>query len=567
MESSMIKKLCIGLVTMTLMSTSVFANIAKATSLAMNVDAKLKPAVNDKQKTPILSNKASDAGVGEAGYVCSFDARPQGFKITVSGLEINGSQKTNIQVQKVPPAIYTSYTDSVGNLGANQSVDYRGLQDMATGRAINGGWARRSDGGTLILGKVAVIHGYSQGSTYSDSDKAVTIDNFPASHGLDCDQSGLNAAITKLNQYSPQSGTVPFIQGSSMAWNNNSAPGPSAGGSSPSDWAGGMYDAYYDANGQPGMSFSVTEYQFDLNNGLLVTGPDGKTYSINNALIQSYSASQAKQWAQYAHNRELEDSIRMWFKDQQDNDFRLLEGSVQELQILEIEDEDAVLLLPDRFGRSDYLEFIHKQSSGSGIPTSSFKYPAYLLDPPKHPAWYQGNSASGYASTQQTYSHEPLPMKCNPANTDYITPVFLNPVVLEELRVDWRYLTEGNIKALSAKDLTFPQAYLDRHSLACPPTFDGQGLNSGEVQERCDNMIAIYNPNIRRPSFYDATSVLPSDSSGTKKTLNQSRSKPSVKITKTAAYYQDLIANKLFETNPEFSADVCLPKTSAIKKR
>jgi hypothetical protein len=567
MESTMIKKLCIIAVTATLISPPAFAKKVNELVLAKSATAKLQPLIKNKQKPPVLTNKASEAGVGEAGYVCTFDARPQGFKITVSGLEINGEQKTNIQVQRVTPAIYTSYTGGVGSLGANQSVDYRGLQDMGSGKAINGGWARRSDGGTLILGKVAVIHGYSQGSPYSDSDKTITIGNFPASHGLDCDQNGLNAAIKKLNQYSPQAGTVPFIQGSSMAWNDNSAPGPSVGGGSSGDWAGGLYDAYYDANGQPGWSFSVTEYQFDLNNGLLVTGPNGKSYNLNNFLIQQHNASKAKKWAQYAHDREMEDTVRMWFKDQQDNDFRRLEGSVQELQILEIMDEDALLVLPDRFGTSDYLEFIQNQSNSSGIPTSSFKYPAYLFDPPKHPAWYQGNAASGYSSAQQTYSHEPLPSACNPANANYISPAFLNTVVLEELRGDWRYLTEENIKSLLVKDLKFPQIYLDRHSLACPSTFDGQGLNSGEVHERCDNMIAIYNPNIRRPSFYDRTSVLPSASLGKQKTLSQSKSQPVVKITKTSAYYQDLINNKLFEMNNAFNTTICSPKSSAIKKR
>ena len=566
----MIKKLCISLITALIISTPVFANKAKVPTLTNSDYVKSQPLIKTKPKPPTLTNKTSGAVVGGAGFVCAFDARPQGFKIKVEALQVNGMPKTSIQVQKVQPAIYTSYTDSVGSLGANQSVDYRGKQDMGSGKAINGGWARRSNGGTLILGKVAVIHGYSQGSPYTESDKTVTLDNFPSSHSITCDQSGLNNAIAKLNQYAPQSGTVPLIEGSSMAWNDNSAPGPSVGGGSSNDWAGGLYDAYYDANGQPGMSFNVTEYQFDLNNGLISSPDGGQTYSINNALIQAFNPNKAKQWEQYAQDRELDGSVRAWFKDQQSNDFQLLIASPGAgLQLMDIEDENAILLLPDRFGTPEYLEFknANNLASGSGIPSSSFKYPAYLLDPPKHPAWYAGNTASGFGPSTQTYSHNPLASTCNPANSDYITPAFLNPVILEELRTDWRYLTETNIKALSAKDLEFHNVYLNRHVLACPATFNGQGLNSIEINERCDNMLAIYNPSIKRPSVNDSSSVLPAGSNSKKNILRKSKTSPSAKITKTAAYYQDLIDNKLFDMNSAYSAQACLPKASAIKKR
>ncbi len=432
----MIKKLCISLISALIISTPVFANKAKVPSLTNSDYVKSQPLIKTKPKPPTLTNKTSGAVVGGAGFICDFDARPQGFKIKVEALQVNGMPKTSIQVQKVQPAIYTSYTDSVGPLGANQSVDYRGLQDMGSGKAINGGWARRSNGGTLILGKVAVIHGYSQGSSYTESDKTVTLDNFPSSHSITCDQSGLNNAIAKLNQYAPQSGTVPLIEGSSMAWNDNSAPGPSVGGGSSEDWAGGLYDAYYDANGQPGMSFTVTEYQLDLNNGLISSPDGGQTYNLNNALIQAFSPNKAKQWTQYALDRQMQNSVKAWFQDKQNFDFQMLEGSHPELQLMDIKDEEAILLLPNGLGTQEYIEFkkSYNLASGSGIPSSSYKYPAYLLDPPKHPAWYAGNTASGFGPSTQTYTHNPLPSTCNPANSDYITPAFLNPVILEELR-------------------------------------------------------------------------------------------------------------------------------------
>ena len=539
--------------------TVIFSSSTLGAELKGKVNKAVKPSAGD------VNNKAADGMTIVSS--CDFNANPQGFKISLSLIEsTNGAQFTGISVGKIPHSFYADSTRGLPVLGYKNgdepTAQPLGMQDTQNGKALNGGIARRNDG-TYIVGDVYLIHNVPIGTQYTGESKGTQL---PMGHDSATHNCGsqISHVINQLNTYTTGD-SVPNIN-YSMAFNNTSGVSAVTGASSgdSSNWAANLYDSYYNATGQPGWSYSTVEYVYDLDNNVVIT-TNGNSYKISDTYIQALNNLRANMAAARVRQQQLE-KVKAWFAGNDGFTFRLLEGSsIKPLELNMIEDEDAELFIPEGYGTAGYPSPQNVSGAGGKV---FIPYPANLFLEAKHANYYLGaNAQGGPTGAGPSYSHDPLPTSCRPDHVDFVTPAFLDAVVLEELRQDWRYLDDQNVAALAQKGFDFHQIYLNAHSQHCPSSQYANGKSSSEINEICDNMLKIYNPNLHYKTYNDGESTSPSNP--VSKKVDSNSRKPTNQISKSSSYYQNLIENQLIYMNDDYSASVCMPKTSAqgIKKR
>ncbi|WP_456379064.1 hypothetical protein [Lutibacter sp.] len=513
------------------------------------------------------NSKGNTKAADQSGYLstnkCFYSATPQGFTVEINNLTDNqtGAQFHIIIVNRITPKVYSYKKNGVTIFPPDEEETYLGNQTSNHG-VLNGGsgWAR-NESGLILQGDIYRYKGdkFGVGNVYTGSRQQKQLLGF---YQGDCSISSLRLSI---KQAFPN---VPTIEGSSTAFNDHSEPQTSSGTGTQTDWAGQQYADYYAANGQPGWHYTMTEYSTDILSGLILAKLGGflvggnvnlnklTTQADYNALRQQISRLRYEQYVAYREENPFK------FKYLEIDHYTLtpIEEEDVQLEVFPNNIQEVELVVPIGFGTPDYPS---PKAPGGAYSTKKI-YPSYLFDVPKEQSWYTGNSLAnqnvGVGTT--IYKHNPLPSYCNPNNDDYIPAAFLNPLVLEELRQDWKYLTYKNEAELKAKGYDFYDKFVTE---LC-----------NDIAADCSKELITENPNLKRRTYIDPNGTMPlinntNSQNGTQKSkLNDDENtlpRPKL-LVKTEDYYSDLINNKLITMNPVWLANKqqkkCMPKISAI---
>ncbi|TLP80944.1 hypothetical protein [Maribacter sp. ACAM166] len=509
---------------------------------------------------------------------CSYIAAPQGFQIHVlNGTNAAGSDRNHLVVETIRPkyydnAIYGTNCSSNGNLIDTPCFKHIGTQNNNIGIFGTNSFAHDPDG-NFILGDVYEIKNRTYGQNPYNGNGFFL--EFSGHEALLCDDDFFYHIINKMNQYSPNGqSAIPSINGASRSFNNHA---PLTGGVTTN--GNGTIDDPIGHNWMNDNSFERLTTYLDANatgdwlNYLRVveSGYSLDFNTLHNAKIQQELTKKGyrETMKMIAKNNLGKYTIRDLAELSEyprNNQESSTPVTVTVLGVASSLGSITTAGNNDAIQNNDATENIITLLNaplrlGASPNTSNVVFPSSFFDKPKHQAFYLGNSvgASQYGPLTTYYKHDPLPSKCNPNNDDYIPAAFLNIHILDELILDWQYLTTKNFNALVGRGFDLEREYLHDFSLACG--------NSADTDD-CFNQLMSINPDLKRLPVYpisiDQVSNNQSSVKNSKlKTIQNKKSnkihikkppiakeKPKPILIKTEAYYQDLIENKLFRMNP-----------------
>jgi hypothetical protein len=541
-----------------------------------------------------ISFACPPGGCGYSELICQYDASPQGFKYRIEkNYHPNGQFNKNfLTIQQVYPKYYTHSAPP----GAQISCSATGFGPIGSCKlgtqnvgSLNGGLFNNGKGfardallvGAPIDGVVYVIKNHAllgpkyNGGGYTTEYQSSSCLNFTAIAG-------------RLNMPSPNRppnmGVVPVVNSASQIWMDHSFiqnySGPSYSDTPPDFNHSGMDPEFLSAYLQGVVNDNWSDYALlRLKTNL---------YQDINLALDTYSREEIINLAEKYNAMGMGSAFLTGYQDTIHGGFNFQTLPIGDATLSYLPEDDGVILMPRPAVVNAYNMMIKAigQISGNALTAKSI-YPSNLYDPPKLMPWYKGKSVhpGSYGPGTQYYSHDPLADICVPGSPDYIPAAFLNTVVLEELRHDWRFLTQKNIIDLKNKyKIEFWEQsytsymrpveldngkYLDVEACTLVRDDSINGCYESIVSER--EMEGLSTDHIIRPELplqtmpVDGNPNLNTASSSkvVKKKIMLSTLKPKTKWKpkhKTDAYYDDLVNNKLIIMNPEWSAKACIPK-------
>jgi len=499
-------------------------------------------------------------------YACSYNAAPQGFILNLSRVRDlpSGAHHQILEVIPVTPQFYSktqrglgAYSPEVGSTG----WVYMGKQSTVPGGGLgaNGGYLR-DPSGLLISGDVYKIIGVPLAPSFSSTSGGY-IKELPQWDTLNCQSP--NMIIDRLNQPSPQRPanypTIPHISGASIAYNNSAGlpnSGTSTGGVPLPDMTHDDVETFLADNSMNTSLIIAMMHGISTNDwGDYLRLADTDFADVQGAIVDA-TTLRGQGLQDFIHDIQAKgygDYFLAVYNDANINPDGFQYRPLPMLPAPQLEplimESEPMMILPAGWGQESYPK--PNPPLGAAVFDTKKIYPSMLFDKPKSQAYYKGNSYHG-GPADPHFKHLPLPSFCNPNNDNYIPAAFLNPAILEELRLDWRYLTQKNIASLQKIGFSFPEEYEHDFWQKCT------------LQENdCRSKLAKYNPKIKRIPVYDRPISQALNNQLMKRKSTASRpvaidSSKKVKF-KTESYYQNLITKSLVTMNPTYDAKACRP--------